>query len=626
MEDLENQNPRGGQGTASERETLADETVQALAARLQRLHRNLLDPLVEDVARLQAEKAQLLAAIDQLKAEQTALQTRNGQMLSQAQLSQQQLWARQLSQVLAAHLQKHLTQRLPEIVNASLPQAEVADPSSALSPQLRRQADELLLALDSSLRSTLTTLQRDLGSYESALSQQLSRMHVQEQQGEVILAALVSRLREQFRDTSGGGTPPPAPPSFSPDLPSMEATVRPEPVNEPPPPAASNYAPPPPRAVERSSPPQEAMRSEGRSVAMTVRPASPALVHVPTPPSARPPDQPNWLLGLVLVLLSSSLLSLHNVLVRITLSPPQTVLGRFVLGGNLEPTFAHALLILFLRLLFITPVLWLLANQLRPLGPDLRKLLAKGNGSLRLRVLGSAVFLFLSQLFLYIALGSLKAGTATTSFFIYPTVAALLAWFLFRDRPIWLRWLPILAVYAGTFLTLNATGSDAPDLAGVAAALTAGVTFAVSLLLTDACVPSIHPLPLTVVNFGLLLLFSAMGLLLPGANVWALLGSGLDQTVLYLCLAMAVTTLGSYLIYHFGIRLIGPAPASVAAASDPAFTVLLASWLIQETLTPGQYLGVILVTVGVAALFALDRPLRSRAVRPGPARRPLARR
>jgi drug/metabolite transporter (DMT)-like permease len=53
---------------------------------------------------------------------------------------------------------------------------------------------------------------------------------------------------------------------------------------------------------------------------------------------------------------------------------------------------------------------------------------------------------------------------------------------------------------------------------------------------------------------------------------------------------------------NFGIRLIGATSASMIGASNPALTVILAWFTIQETLQGLQLLGVVLVTLSVALL------------------------
>ena len=60
----------------------------------------------------------------------------------------------------------------------------------------------------------------------------------------------------------------------------------------------------------------------------------------------------------------------------------------------------------------------------------------------------------LFKVFIYIALGNVKAGIAVTLFFIYPIATTLGAWVLFGDRPSTLRFLAMGGITAGLILAV----------------------------------------------------------------------------------------------------------------------------------------------------------------------------
>ncbi|NJO77037.1 MAG: hypothetical protein HC833_26965 [Leptolyngbyaceae cyanobacterium RM1_406_9] len=180
----------------------AQDILNTVTQDLRQLQQELVSQLHQDVQRLQAEKARLQSDIDKLQTQQQAA-------LSQQQRAQQQLWAKQLAQALAQHLQGALVQRveqtLPQRVGTNLPAAPAANSH-------HENAYRLLASLDATLNRTLTSLRQDLTSYQSSLSQQISRMHNLEQQGEAILEALVSRLSHQLqaeivREQTGARSP-----------------------------------------------------------------------------------------------------------------------------------------------------------------------------------------------------------------------------------------------------------------------------------------------------------------------------------------------------------------------------------------------------------------------------------
>ncbi|MFM6347884.1 MAG: EamA family transporter, partial [Dolichospermum sp.] len=89
---------------------------------------------------------------------------------------------------------------------------------------------------------------------------------------------------------------------------------------------------------------------------------------------------------------------------------------------------------------------------------DFKQLLIPNRRPLFWRVGFSALLQFASFAFIYLALGILKPSLAVTSFFIFPTITVLIAWFLFGDRPSKERWFVIGIIYLGIMLTNNILG------------------------------------------------------------------------------------------------------------------------------------------------------------------------
>ena len=61
-----------------------------------------------------------------------------------------------------------------------------------------------------------------------------------------------------------------------------------------------------------------------------------------------------------------------------------------------------------------------------------------------------------SKHYMYIALGSIPTGIATTIFFIYPTITILLMWAFFRDKPSLPLVFAMVTIYIGGFMTIPA--------------------------------------------------------------------------------------------------------------------------------------------------------------------------
>jgi drug/metabolite transporter (DMT)-like permease len=587
----------------------AEEVLQAVTQDLKNLQQGLIVQLAQEVARLQAEKARLMADIEQLQTHQKALQTRHMETLSQQQIAQQQLWAKQLAEVLAKHLQALMLHRLNQIVTTH--PSEPGSTSTDLSAPLNgysENAQRLLASLDSTFNTTFKTLQQELGSYQSNLSQQINRMHSLEQQGEAILETLVSRLREQLQ---------------------MEAARRPPAPPPPPSPTAGNGH----TAPSINSPPYQSRTP--------YPPPAPAPVPIPVPGTPLPlPSKPkreisNFQLGMLLVLLSTVALSIHNVVVKV-IGNSSTVMGISEVGGFLKLGFGNSLLILWLRMLVVLPLMIPVAMFLYPpVWRDIRKFLSSHDRRPILNVVGSGFFLFLSQILIYTAIPQIGAGPAITILFMYPIVTVPLAWILFGDRPTRLRWIVMGTILVGVILTavfaplvasegmvkaVESTASAAVDPGsatstsvikgngvltairgnGVLTAIGSGISFAFYLIFMQLGFKKLHPVPVSLVQFSTIFVLSSVLLILFGST----LGVKVDNTSGFIWggIVLGTLTLIGYLANNFGVRFMGAARASIIASSGPAATAILALLLIRNQLQAIQWLGIVLVTVGVAAL------------------------
>lgn len=543
MAQLENQRQTQGEGNPQ----TAEESLKLLTEQLQNIQQSLAEQLRRDVNQLESEKSRLNTEIEQLRSHYQQLQ-------SQQQTAEQRVWTQQLAQILATQLQEELRQQQLNYLAAN---------ASDSSGNQDENSYELLAALNSTLNTTLRALQQDINSYQSNLSQQLGRMQSLEQQGEAILEALVTRIRLQLQET-----------------------YRPE--------RTSSV----PRVTPGRRPAALPGRSSQQPPAVSPAPTTPTTPATPTTPS---PQTANFKLGVVLVLISSLMFSLQNIVVRVLLRE-QNIFGLFKVGGFITPSPGNSLFILLLRMIVVAPIMAFVVAPLfyNNTWRDIKHLGQKSQFGRLLSVIGSGCFLFLSQFFIYIALGNIPTGVATTIFFVYPTITILLSWLLFRDKPTFLLVLATISIYIGGFLTIPSfsKGAMANVTLGVASAILSGLAFAVYVVLIK--VSRMHPIPFTVVNFTTILFLSAIVLPFFGYQVKPTMWTSL----LIGTLVLATTTLSGYLFTNMGVPLIGPALASVVSASGPALTTILAFLIIQENLQLYQILGVVLVTVWVIGISA----------------------
>jgi drug/metabolite transporter (DMT)-like permease len=558
----------------------AEEVLHSVMQELDALHENVKGQLNQDITRLQTEKNHLIEDIEGLREQYRKLQSQQMEALSGRYIQQQQLWLKQLAQVLAHNLQDLLVQRFNELsansghsLSSPIPSGEFPIPMPPSNYDER--ASELLAALDERIDRSFQMLEQDLSSYESELSMRLNNMQTLERQGEELLQNLVNRIREEVESEEEYlENPFDAQDSY---IEESTNSVRPQ------------VLPPTPAPRPREPVPQ---------------PSS-----VPSTAPAKAPSQVQT--GLVLALSSAVVLSLFNVCLRILIKSrnPRVVFGLFEFPGVVTPGFGNSLLILLMRLIVVMALMPILATFLYPsVWKDIRRLFQSGDRALWSKVLGSAFFLFLSQVLIYLAIGNIPAGIAITIFFIYPIVTVLGSWILFGSRPSRVGFLAIVGITAGLILAgwpsfaVPAPGGGNVGV-GVTAALASGITFAGYVLLTQMAAGKLHPIPFSLVNFAAIFVFSSLSLWVPLSDNFA---PKIDQNVwpglIVGGVVLGVLTLFSYLLNNFAIRFAGAALASVIGTLGPALTALFGFIIINEKLQPVAIIGMAVVTLSVGAM------------------------
>jgi drug/metabolite transporter (DMT)-like permease len=542
-------------------DTQATEAIlRAMTQDLENLKQNIIVQLNQDVERLQAEKSRLIQEIDGL------------QTVRQQQLEQQQ----QMAQVLVTQLREQMMQQLHQLAAdnslppLSSPAGATLLPSSVVG-DYNEQAYRLIASLDSTLRTAFKTLQQDLNSYQSALSQQLSQMHTLEQQGEMILETLVNRLSNQ-----------------------LQAEV------------AKPQLPPTATLPSQSTPA-----------------ANPIPLEFPAAPLPLPPQPKQQLsqvqLGFLMVLLSTIALSIHNVVVRIV-GTQSNIFGQFPVGGFIKLDLGNSILILWIRMLVVLPLMVFVAMFLHPpVWQDLKKFLTDRDRRSFLIVVGSGCCLFLSQVLIYIAIGDIGPGIAVTILFMYPIVTVPLAWLLFGDRPSLLRVGVMFTISLGVFFAAYPSISSTNTMSGlgVGTAALSGIGFAFYLILMQLGFQKLHPVPVSLIQFSTIFVLSSFSLILPLILPLPVTVKFAPSNQLGLIVGGVILgglTLLGYLLNNFGVRFMGAARASIIASSGPVLTALLAFLLIpgpKTALQAIQIMGILLVTLGVFAL-SFERMLGQR--------------
>jgi drug/metabolite transporter (DMT)-like permease len=308
--------------------------------------------------------------------------------------------------------------------------------------------------------------------------------------------------------------------------------------------------------------------------------------------------------GLVLILVSTLALSIHNVIVRIIIGTPIQVFGTLSLGGFIQPSLGNSLLILWMRMLVVIPMMVTVAGWLYPpVWGDVKRLLLDSDRRPLYNIICSGTFLFLSQVLIYIAIGQIGPGVAVTILFMYPLVTVPLAWWLFGDRPTQLRLGVMVTILLGVIFTAmpSLSKSGAVSSGGVIAAVLAGVAFAFYLVLMQLGFKKLHPVPVSLVQFVTIFFLSSLSLSLP-LQLGVFVSPEKRLSFWLGGIVLGTLTLVGYLANNFGVRQMGAAKASIVASSGPAITALLAVAILSFPLAGEQIVGICLVTIGVTAL------------------------
>ena len=192
----------------------------------------------------------------------------------------------------------------------------------------------------------------------------------------------------------------------------------------------------------------------------------------------------------------------------------------------------------------------------------------------------------------------LPIGVATSVFYVYPVLAALLAWAVLRERFSVRKVGALVAAVSGCILVAGLGGrGGVVSPAGVGWALLAASSYAGYALLVKVAVRDRPPGQVLVYSLAFTLLFLLLalplghGALLEAhpARAWGVL----------LLLAIGPTLLG-YGLFALALQRIDLGTASIVATLEPALASVLAFAVLGERLVPLQILGLALVVVGAA--------------------------
>lgn len=243
--------------------------------------------------------------------------------------------------------------------------------------------------------------------------------------------------------------------------------------------------------------------------------------------------------------------------------------------------------ILFLRSLLTVVAIWLLLRA-RGVDPWLKgRTLVQG--LILGLILSGQAFAMLSALYF------MPASLVILIFYLYPLIVAGYTHVAGLHRVTAITLASLLAALAGVTLALSVS-PDSIDWRGVVLALAATITVAVNIVGSAAVIRKADSLAVTfVMSVAMLAVFGVYNLArgklsLPSdpAGWWPLAG----------CL---IAYLFAAVCFYSAIGRLGPQRVAMAMNVEPVLTISLAALILEERLTPVQFVGAALV---IAAIFA----------------------
>ena len=204
----------------------------------------------------------------------------------------------------------------------------------------------------------------------------------------------------------------------------------------------------------------------------------------------------------------------------------------------------------------------------------------------------------LASICFFFALVYASASVVAVLLYTYPAMVAVVSWILGTQKPSLRQAVAIAVTFAGVVLVLDPFEPGlSVSLPGLLLGLGAAAGYTSFNLLSARWLPGRSRLVMMTYTFGIASVFVAAVALAAGQS----LSPAQWQTEVWLLLAaiVALPTFGAVVLYLEGIRGLGPSQAAIISTLEPLFTIALAAVVLGERLRPIQWVGALLVVVGI---------------------------
>ncbi len=291
------------------------------------------------------------------------------------------------------------------------------------------------------------------------------------------------------------------------------------------------------------------------------------------------PSHKQAFIGLLFVLAGSFAFSSKAVIIKLA----------YGYGAHISPIMLMTLRMLFSLPFFILVAVWLQRNHHHtPLTcKDYIQLIA-----------AAVIGFYLAAYLDFLGLSYISASLERLVLLLYPTLVVLLS-ALFLHRPITLReGIALIVSYLGVVIVfaeeLSLAGANV--ILGSALIFGSATTFAVYMISSGQLMKRLGSTRFTAYSMSIACIATIIHFIADfDAHIFQL---PMDVYGLGLFMAVVCTVIPTFLM-NAGIHRIGASPASIISATGPVMTIFLAYLILDEQLTATQFIGALLVMIGV---------------------------
>ena len=231
--------------------------------------------------------------------------------------------------------------------------------------------------------------------------------------------------------------------------------------------------------------------------------------------------------------------------------------------------------------------------------------------AIKIFLLGAYGF-FISPLLYFIALHEIDSGLVVVIFYIYPAIAVLLSWMIYKHKPNLVITICLFTTLTGVWLTAGQVGNG--NLRGILMTLLSAITHAIYVVAAGSISKKADPLTmLTIALTGAASAFVLVSLVGP---------SSLDPEfpvnsqgwILVLAMAFLITIVATALFFA-GIKRIGPGVTSMVETFEAVVTISIGVILMSESVTVIQILGTVMVLGSIVAIGLAESSAESKSGR-----------